>query len=149
MIAPPPHQRIPKYRLNKTTGRALVEIDGITHWLGRHGTPESVQKYNRLVGEWLASGGNPAVPASELTVVELIARFWSHAEAFYGGNGGRGIEADNYRLALRPLKAMYGDTPAARFGPTALAAVRQRMIDEGWSRTHINRQVGRLKHVFK
>ena len=39
--------------------------------------------------------------------------------------------------------------PAAEFGPKALAAVRQQMIDAGWCRTLINRRIDRVKRVFK
>ena len=38
---------------------------------------------------------------------------------------------------------------AEEFGPLALQVVRDRMVKEGWSRTYINAQVGRLKRCFK
>jgi integrase len=58
-------------------------------------------------------------------------------------------EAKNFRDALRPLKRFYGGLPAAQFGPVALRAVREEMVRRGWCRTHVNRQVNRLRHVFK
>lgn len=149
---PDPNRRIPKYRLNKTTGRALVELGGVTYWLGQHGTIESREKYDRLVAEWLASGrvSTAASAPTDLMVVELIARFWTHVEAFYRKpDGSPTSEVENYRHALRPLKALYGSTPAAKFGPKALCAVRQRMVELGWCRTNINKQVARLRTLFK
>lgn len=58
-------------------------------------------------------------------------------------------ELGNYWDALRPLRRLYGRTPAAKFGPVKLAAVRDEMIRLGWCRNHINRNVARLRHVFK
>ena len=39
--------RVPKYRLHKGTGQALVQIDGRRIYLGKHGTERSRQKYRR------------------------------------------------------------------------------------------------------
>lgn len=47
------------------------------------------------------------------------------------------------------MRKLYGPTPAATFGPRALKVVRQAMVDAGWTRRYINRQVGCLRHVFK
>jgi integrase len=58
-------------------------------------------------------------------------------------------EVDNLRQALRPLRKLYGATPAASFGPLALKALQRHMVGLGWARTHINRQTNRLRHVFK
>ena len=58
-------------------------------------------------------------------------------------------ELDNYRDSLRPLRRLYGRTPAADFGPLALKAVRQAMIDAGLARTTINQRVGRIVRLFK
>jgi hypothetical protein len=54
-----------------------------------------------------------------------------------------------FKLALRPLRELYGCTPAAGFGPKKLKAVRQRMIDAGLCRTVVNRYVGRVRTVFR
>jgi hypothetical protein len=38
-------------------------------------------------------------------------------------------ELKNVRVALRPLRALYGMLPAAEFSPLKLKAVRQKLID--------------------
>jgi integrase len=58
-------------------------------------------------------------------------------------------EIEGIREALRPLRALYGRTPASEFGPRKLKAVRQQMIDSGLSRCVINHRVGRIKRLFK
>ena len=85
-----------------------------------------------------------------MTITELLAQFWGHAKGYYRKpDGSESSELHNLRLAYRPLKRLYGTTPAADFGPLALQAVRQAMIDAGAVRTSINKQVGRIKLLFK
>jgi integrase len=147
--------RIPKYRHFKPKNLGLVVIGGRQHYLGRYGTPESVAEYKRLIQELLATettsrtvatGVNPG-----LTVDELLLAFWTrHAETHYRGPDGSPTgELDNYRDSLRPLRRLYGGTPARDFSPLKLKAVRNAMIDDGLSRGTINQRVGRVVRVFK
>jgi len=83
-------------------------------------------------------------------VKELLARFWTHAGQYYRTlTDGRCKELEQFRLALRPMKELYGNTPATEFGPRALKTVRQKMIEMGWCRSYTNKQVNRIRHVFK
>jgi integrase len=52
-------------------------------------------------------------------------------------------------LATRPLDQLYGDLPAARFGPLALKAVRQALIGAGLARLTINQRVTLVKRLFR
>jgi hypothetical protein len=45
------HVRIPTYRKHAGSGQARVTLDGRTHYLGKYGTPESRERYDRLVAE--------------------------------------------------------------------------------------------------
>jgi hypothetical protein len=151
------HRKVPAYRLHKPTGQAVVRLDGKDHYLGRHGTEASRESYRRTIAEWLTAGGlrPPAsgvrAPAVSPTVDELILAFWSrHAEGHYRHADGTPTgELDNFRDSLRPLRRLYGGTPAADFGPKALKLVRQAMIEAGLARTTINQRVGRIVRVFK
>ena len=53
------------------------------------------------------------------------------------------------RLALRPLRRLYGELPAVQFGPLALKACREAMIQHGLARTTINGYVSRIRQVFR
>src|SRR5438067_12105872 len=62
--------RLPKYRLHKPSGRAVVTLpDGLgrrrTVYLGAFDSPESRAEYNRVIADWLANGRRltPAVEA--------------------------------------------------------------------------------------
>ncbi len=48
----------PKYRHYKPKDLAVVRIDGKDHYLGKHGSPESWERYHRLLAE-RASGVTP------------------------------------------------------------------------------------------
>ena len=45
----PVTRRVPQYRHDNTTDRAVVTLNGVDHWLRKHGTEESRRKYDRLV----------------------------------------------------------------------------------------------------
>ena len=109
------------------------------------------EKYDRLAAEWFQHGRElPRQKAEDVTVASVIAEFWRHAQDYYRKPDGMpSSEATNFRYVLRPLRRLYGNTPAAEFGPKALKVVRDEIIRLGWVRSNINRQINRLKHVFK
>ena len=64
--------------------------------------------------------GNPG----RITIKELLSRFWVHAEQDYRTEtDGRVKELEQFRLAFRPSKELYANTPAADFGPRARKAL--------------------------
>jgi integrase len=151
-----PNTRLPKYRHYRPKDLAVVRIDGRDHYLGKHDSPESHAKYRRLVAEWLtsnrvtdATAPSPDCP-SEVSVDEVLAAFWKHAEVHYRGRDGLpSRELDNLRDALRPLRRLYGLTPARLFGPLALCSVRDEMVRGGLARTTVNARVNRIRRAFR
>lgn len=142
--------RVHSLRLHKASGRAYVVLSGKAVYCGRYGDPEAQAQYHQVIAEWLAAGQQlPADPAT-ITVKELLARFWTYAEQYYRTvTDGRVKELEQFRLALRPLKGLYANTPATDFGPRALKTVQQRMIEIGWCRPYVNKQVNRIRHIFR
>jgi integrase len=150
----------PSYRLHKQSGQGIVTLrDAATGrrrdiLLGKHGTPESRKEYARVLGEWEAANGTlppsgaPGVPA-DLTVNELLAHFLLFAEARYSREGVATSELREYKIVMGLLKELHGHTLARNFGPRALKAVRQSMVDERLSRGVINQRVGRIRRIFK
>lgn len=145
-----PSIRVPSYRKHKATGQAVVTLDGRDIYLGKHNSAASRLEYNRLIAEWTVSGGTLPKSAHDLTVAELLAAFLKHAQSYYRGPDGKPTgEVANFKLAMRRLKEFYGRTRAADFGPLALKAVRQKMIEDDWSRGVVNAGVNRIRHIFK
>ena len=68
--------KTPKYRRHRSGGRdrAFVELDGQRTYLGCYRSPESIQRYDQLVAEWLVSGRRRAVEPSDLTEQILRSR---------------------------------------------------------------------------
>lgn len=97
----------------------------------------------------MAGGRRLPVDPQGLTVVELIARYWDYARAYYRKTDGKETETGNIRAMLKLLRRIYGDTPAVQFGPLAMKVIQQEMVKLGWSRPHINRQMGRIRRMFK
>lgn len=144
------NNHLPKYRKHRASGQAIVTLNGRDFYLGPHNTKASKIAYDRLIGEWLQNSRNPLVGSEDgITVVEICARYWKFAEGYYQRNGQCTKETPNIRLALRFLREWYGKTPAAEFGPLALKALRQRMIDADHSRGYVNAQISRIKRMFK
>ena len=54
--------QLPKYRLHKQSGQAIVTLGGRDFLLGKHGSAASRQEYRRLTAEWLASHQIAAPP---------------------------------------------------------------------------------------
>ena len=66
------------------SGHAFVKISGGTRWLGKYGSGEAQEAYDRLVGEWLANGRDlppQEPPASTSLIVQLIRDYIRDVEA--------------------------------------------------------------------
>jgi hypothetical protein len=137
--------RVPQYRHHKASGQGVVTLDGQDHYCGPYRDSASKIEYDRIVAIWLANGRRAEPGAAEkrdISVNELIVRFWDHAD------GSVAREVEMYRLAVRPLIELFGETSVNEFGPLRLKVVRTRMIGLCWCRNHINHQVSRLKSMF-
>lgn len=142
--------RTPKYRLHKPTGQAFIEIDERRIYLGKYDTPESRQKYARILGEWASNGYHLPVKPEQITMLELTDRYWEHSEVYYRDATGKPTTSlHRVRTAIDTALVMYRDLPAAQFGPNALRAVRQVWIDRGSSISTINGYTAALKLMFK
>ena len=134
---------LPSYRLHKQSGQAIVTLGGRDFTLGKHGSPESKVKYERLVSEWLAAGRRAPTSASDLTVVELLAAYWQYAQGYYRRpDGSPSDELSCIKKALKVVRRLYGRTPAAEFGPLALKATRTEMVSS-WLVSNVHQRTGR------
>lgn len=154
----PRQPSVPKLCLHKASGKAVVRLNGHDHYLGVFGTSEAKSAYDRLIAEWLAAGRHSTEDVAKaesqkltpISVNEVLLAFWRHAERHYQHPDGQPTsELKEYKYSLRPVHDLYGTTPAASFGPVALKAIRQRMLDADVSRAVINRRIGRIVRAFK
>jgi integrase len=148
---PRPRNVVPVPRNHK--GRAVLDVyeNGTrrTLTLGAWGSAEAEAEYKRFLAEF-ASGGFDRPTTADVTVNEVLLAFLKHTEQHdRRADGTSTNELVEYRHTLRVVRALHGHIPAKEFGPLALKAVRQRMMDLGWCRPVVNKRVGRVKRVFK
>jgi integrase len=152
----PRHRKpTPSYLEHKQSGRARAvwtDAAGVRQFRmlpGAYGSPESRTAFAQLQLE-LEAAPHHRPDASEASVNEVLLAFLRYAEGHYSGpDGATTNEFDEYKLVARHVREVYGETPAAKFGPLALKAIRQRFIEAQWSRGFINQRVGRVRRIFK
>lgn len=147
---PWPAGYVPRYRLDRSSGQACVELSGVKHYLGPHGTSASKLLYDRLVTEWLANGRrSPKAEQPSISVIELAAQYLKFADGYYRRDGEPTGAVHSVKATLRYLVDWYGDDLAVDFGPLALKAFRRRLVDRNQSRRYVNDHVDRVKRMFK
>ena len=153
----------PKYRHYKPKNLGVVRIAGRDHYLGDFNSPESWEKYHRLIAEWLASArqapdapssataeASPASEKPDLTISQVIHAYRQFAATYYTKNGQPTKELTEMKFAARPVRKLYGNTLAKDFGPLALKSVRTHMVkEEDLSRGVVNNRINRIKRIFK
>ncbi|MCC6798277.1 MAG: tyrosine-type recombinase/integrase [Candidatus Hydrogenedentes bacterium] len=149
-------------------GEAVAELGIEAELRGQVGSQVQLGNQNQPLGTFAAQ----AVPggAADLSIGELCDRWIAWCESYYVqesedarrgdralqggliGRDGRKVvhtgEVAACRAAVVPLRELFGDSPAALFGPVALKGVRERMIGLGWVRSSVNKQCGRVKRCF-
>jgi hypothetical protein len=97
--------RTPSYRPHKPSGQAAVTLSGKDHYLGRFGSPESREVYDRVLAEWLANRRRPAPSADDRTgpisITRLLDGYEEHTRRYYVKAGRPTSEQDTIRQALR------------------------------------------------
>ena len=154
---------IPSYLLHKRSGQARVRINGRDYLLGPYGSEESRIRYGELIAKFasrvpldpLAGQSNRGTfrgtvsDDSGPSIAELIVAFLEHAKTHYVKNGEPTSEQHCIRAAVRPLRELFGLTPAKDFGPLALKAVRAKMVESGLARNTVNSNIGKIRRLFR
>jgi integrase len=154
---PPRRKLTPSYLEHKQSGRARAvwtDATGLRNFRmlpGQFGSVESRTAFAQLeLGLAAAPHLTPGEAGEAVSVNEVMLAHLDHAEQHYRrADGTQTHEVEEYRLISRYVREVYGETPAAEFGPLALKAVRQKFIDANWCRSLINQRIGRVRRVFK
>jgi integrase len=144
--------KVPSLRRHKPSNRAVVTIDGQDFYCGPWKSAEAKTEYDRIIGEWLVNGRclrRSGGSCHDLTVTELIARYWRFAQEHYQRDGKPTAEIAMIRDALKPVERLYGETVAAEFGPIALKTVRAQFIKADLCRSTIGHNLGRIRRFIK
>src|SRR3954469_13563335 len=91
----------PKYRHYKPKNLAMVVVRGKAHYLGRYDSPESWERYHRLLADLHAPPSasprsDAAEPDTGPVIDDLILDYWNrHVLGYYVKNGRPTSEQDN------------------------------------------------------
>ena len=140
-------RKVPGYLRHKARNVARCVINGKTIYLGEYGSPESYERYQRVISEWMVSQDAPSADEPSMTINELFDRFWEYGLEYYGHDKESTIR--NYRPTFNLIREIYGTLPAANFSPKKLLAIQQRMIELDQTRTYVNMQTSRIKRVWR
>lgn len=152
-----PRNLTPSYTRHQS-GRARVrwtDAAGVRHerlMPGPFDSTESRAAYARLQLELTVAPHRVTTERTGpdgVSVNELCEAFAAHAELYYRTKVGTTGEVREHRIVIRHLRELYGMRPALGFGPLALKAVRQRLVDAGNCRGVVNQRTRRIVRMFK
>jgi Phage integrase family. len=130
----------------------LVEWQGKRTYLGVYGTPESRETYRRFCARLRQPIDDEVqleITPGECTVAQLVSAYLDWAQVYYADGAEKPKEYQSLVAACRPLLKKAGAELVDLFRPSHLRAVRKEMVDHGWARLYVNRQVHRLGRVFR
>lgn len=153
----------PPIRFHKGKRQAYVTLSGrqvlLGAWDGKGPKPPAVRRaYRKAIEQWENTGRTSPPPspaeleadaAPELLLEDLLVGFLAYATKHYPTTPTGRCEADSYRAPMRVLRALYGDYPLRQFGAPELERVRDEMVRRGWVLSSINRQISRVRRIFK
>jgi len=83
-------------------------------------------------------------------VGQLFKAYLEYAKTYYRNPQGKVTsEPANISYAMEVVTKHYGSLSIEAFGPLKLLELRDRMIQQDWSRPTINRGVGMIKRIFR
>ena len=144
---------VPTYHKH-VKGQGFSRYRGKTYWFGKYGTDESRRRYKRFleqieVAEDVADSA-PLTAVDSLTVAELACAYLQFAQRYYVNKHGEPTkEQVGVTAAVDMADAAFGVELACKVGPRIFTAFQERLIDDGHSRSYINKVVGRVKRMFK
>jgi len=139
-------KRVSTYRHHKSTGQAVVTLDGKDVYLGIYGSPESRKEYAAKISEWQE---RTDAPPSNICIRDLTILYLKRCEGHYVKGDVPTSELHCVKLALKPLNRLYWNLPIAEFTPKMLANVRKCMLDAEYVRTSIDRDMRPVRRMFK
>lgn len=139
---------IPRYCGPHASGQAYVIIKRKRVYLGKHNTPESLQAYDRVIGEWIANGGcrpTNAAKRDSCTVQQLAARWLAWFEDYHEGS----TKVYSAKATAKVLVDEYGQLPVEDFRPRCLMRLQDLLVERDLSRGYINETVQRVRQIFR
>ena len=120
------------YRLHKATGQAVVSIHGKDFYLGKYGSPESKERYQKIL-------------QSQSSFQRLAEQYLAYAEGYYRG----GKEWLRIKRAFELFHQAVETIPAGQISKSHLRKFQRFLVDQSVCRRYINQLVGCLLRGVK
>ena len=137
-------RRLPMYRHHKARNLAKVRINGREIYLGEYNSPESLRKYDQLVGDFLAGREITTDHGDAMTVEQLAVRYLSWIENRY-----REATRHVVRSTVKALREEFGRFRCTAFDAPCLIRLQDRLIERKLSRKYVNEVVNQVKRIFR
>lgn len=141
----------PSYRHHKPSDQAFVQWKKRRIYLGKFGTEKSREAYVAFIKRHWQAGVPVELgqPPTDLNVLELVDRYWLHAQEHYRRDGEPTLTLKKFRPALARLLELFGGTRATEFDSLALMSLRNTWVDDGLARITVNYYTAIIKQAFK
>ncbi len=154
---PRPRKSIPSLCENAKGYLYSRHPDGRQIWFGHKDNPESADKYAEFLKSLKAVAPVSVESSTKTrrtprrpTVNEVCLKFVTeHFPRYQTSSGAESAERRCMQGVIRHLRNLYGNTAADDFGPLKLRTVREAMVEAGWTRRFINKQIIRLRFIFR
>ncbi|HOH51319.1 MAG TPA: site-specific integrase [Candidatus Hydrogenedentes bacterium] len=148
-----PKSAPPALCLHRAKNLFYVRICGRAYYLGAD-PAQARRAYFELLAETHGGTTPPPTRASDVTVLEVFSHFVGWAEGYYATNP---ATWQAMKTGFAPFLEMYGEMPAASFGPKALKAYRAGLVDgtlrgdgaRALARKTVNQRIREIVRVFK
>ena len=121
----PRQKKKPSYLHHKASGQAYSRLNEKVVYLGRFGSPESRDEYEKVVAAWLDA--QPA-DAITLTLDDLALKYLQHCETYYVKDGEPTSEVGKTRDGLKVAIRIAGKDRVRDFGPQKLIALHSQAL---------------------
>lgn len=135
--APPP------YLEHKATGQAYSTWRGEAIYHGKWNTPESRRRYAELLKRWEREEGETARP-DRGSVAQLAEDYRARVASMLSAD-----EQAAFRRNCRDLEELAGAMDPDDFGPLELKALQAQWVGADLRRQTVNKQVGRVRRIFR
>lgn len=142
------------YRKHSTRDIAIVQIKGKRYPLGKYNSPESFREFHRVLaqhafGDEADSVSVVARHSPVASIAQFVTHFLSYADARYRKFGEPTSEPKLYRIAARPLLALFAHLPSKEFSPRHLKACQEFFREQGHCRKKVNQHVTRIRRMIR
>lgn len=150
-----PRNTIPKLCKNAKGYLFSRNPDGSQVWFGHESNPESTERYSTWLvavrrGESVEISTKTPAKLQRATINELCLRFITeYCPRYRTSSGKQSAELRCFAGVVKLLRGHFGGLVADDFGAVRLRLLRDAMVESGWSRKFINKQVCRLRLLFR